>query len=579
MAVEGRSTTGTLGPVLVGVVVLGGLAAGRDSLVIARHSPGATFGGTSSGAAVLELAAGWALMAAGVVGLRTEGRRAFGLALSAAGLAWLARDWNTPETRSPALFTAGLVLSTTWPVLVLHALLRDARSPTWRGRAVLAVGYVSTTLLSGIAPTLLVQPRNHGCAMCPENLIAVASSSGGAEALSRLGFAIGVGWAICAAILLIDNAVYAHRRRRGAVLATSLPTVVVILLVGVSWWHAEPTGYVGLDPTDLRLQTFEAVLLLALSLGSGWALLLRRRTRKSIARLVVDAARAARPAGLAGVLGEVLGDPGLRILYPLSDDRMAAADGSTASPGVDQQVTRVVRRGETVALIAHRPGLFDAVGASGDVERSTRLLLDNERLQAQARARQRDLIESRARVVAAADAERRQLERDLHDGAQQRLVSTALRLRLAAVRAYRAADPTAQRLSEVEAEVLAAQQAVRMVARGIYPRELADEGLDAALEVMSDLSPTRVSISGVPGQRFSTAVETAAYFSVAALAQRGELDVRVWAEENHLRLDVVCNVPSVDTRRIADRVGALGGSIGVQPSLNGCRIQVDLPCE
>ena len=148
-----------------------------------------------------------------------------------------------------------------------------------------------------------------------------------------------------------------------------------------------------------------------------------------------------------------------------------------------------------------------------EVASAARLALENERLQAEARAQLEDLRSSRARIIEAGDAERRRLERDLHDGAQQRLVGLSLALRL--VRRELGADrQLVARLDEAEAELAPAVAELRELAHGIHPAVLSDEGLAAAVEALAEDAPAshrrdcRRSGSLAP-------VETAAYLVVA----------------------------------------------------------------
>src|SRR5262249_17354729 len=161
-----------------------------------------------------------------------------------------------------------------------------------------------------------------------------------------------------------------------------------------------------------------------------------RRTRATLARLVVELAGSPAPGGLEAALARSLGDTGLRLAYPLADGSYVDTDGRELT--VEPSATPLVRDGIEVARLSHRPGLLDAPELADTVARAARLALDHERLQAELRAQLEDLRASRARVLTAGDGERRRLERDLHDGAQQRLVGLSLELRLARASA---ADP------------------------------------------------------------------------------------------------------------------------------------------
>ena len=157
--------------------------------------------------------------------------------------------------------------------------------------------------------------------------------------------------------------------------------------------------------------------------------------------------------------------------------------------------------GEEVLAVVHRPGLLDDPALVAELATTASLALEHERLHAARRARLEELRASRARIVAAADAERRALERDLHDGAQQRLVAVALAIRLAR-RRIAADDPALDAaLAAAEARVRAAVVELRDVAHGLFPTVLADEGLRAALDELSEHAP-RLVPRALPAGRF-----------------------------------------------------------------------------
>src|SRR5207249_4829505 len=146
---------------------------------------------------------------------------------------------------------------------------------------------------------------------------------------------------------------------------------------------------------------------------------------------------------------------------------------------------------------------------------AARLALENERLQAELRAQLAELRASRARIVSAGDEERRRLERDLHDGAQQRLLSLGLALQLARAKLGPDANGAAELVAEADGELRAALDELRELARGIHPAVLSEQGLAAALKTLAERSPILVTIAEVPDQRLSTPAEAAAYFLVS----------------------------------------------------------------
>jgi signal transduction histidine kinase len=199
------------------------------------------------------------------------------------------------------------------------------------------------------------------------------------------------------------------------------------------------------------------------------------------------------------------------------------------------------------------------------------------RLNAELQARLEDLAASRARIVTAGDVERRRLERNLHDGAQQRLVALSLTLRLAL--AQLDADPNQARelLSGAADELSLALEELRELARGLHPAVLTDRGLGAAVEALAARSPVPVEIAAVPGERLPEAIEAAAYYliaealtNVAKYAQASAVVVRVGAEDGVIVVEVsddgVGGADPADgsgLRGLADRVEALGGSLDV----------------
>jgi signal transduction histidine kinase len=210
------------------------------------------------------------------------------------------------------------------------------------------------------------------------------------------------------------------------------------------------------------------------------------------------------------------------------------------------------------------------------------------------RKRQQEELEaSRARIVAAGDDERRKLERNLHDGAQQRLVSLSLSLRLAQSRLR--TDPTgAEDLLEASREELAqALEELRELARGIHPAVLTDRGLEAALEALAARSTLPVEIKGASCE-LPAQVEAAAYYvvseslaNVAKYAEASAVEVSV-ARTNGLAVVEVADdgVGGADPLRgsglrgLADRVASLSGRLNVEsPPGSGTRVRAEIPLE
>jgi len=188
-----------------------------------------------------------------------------------------------------------------------------------------------------------------------------------------------------------------------------------------------------------------------------------------------------------------------------------------------------------------------------------------------------ELRESRARIVASGDAERRKIERNLHDGAQQHLVALAVTLRLA--RDVMADDPQAatEMLDQLSVDVKETIAEMRELAHGIYPPLLADRGLGEALQAAANRSPLDVTVITEGIGRYGPEIEAAIYFcctealqNAAKHAVKAQVEVRVWEDAGGLLFSVSDNGPGFDPRHargghgyvnMADRLGAIGGTI------------------
>jgi PAS domain S-box-containing protein len=214
------------------------------------------------------------------------------------------------------------------------------------------------------------------------------------------------------------------------------------------------------------------------------------------------------------------------------------------------------------------------------------------RLNAELHARLEELAASRARIVTAGDVERRRLERNLHDGAQQRLVTLSLSLRVALEKLD--SDPAAARetLADASDELALALDELRELARGLHPAVLSDRGLRAAVETLVGRVPVPVEIADIPDERLPEAVEAAAYYLIAEAltnvtkyAQASTVRVRVAASDTSVVVEVLDDgvggaVPAAGSglRGLADRVEALGGSLEVvSPVGGGTSVRAEVP--
>jgi signal transduction histidine kinase len=256
-------------------------------------------------------------------------------------------------------------------------------------------------------------------------------------------------------------------------------------------------------------------------------------------------------------------------------------------------VTPLVHEGRPLAALVHDPSLLDEPKLVLAAGAAARLALENARLHADIRAQLINVQESRARIVQAADAERRRIERDLHDGAQQRLVALALELRAFQRRSDGRADAEVEQiLAAAVGELQAAVTDLRELARGVHPAILTEEGLAAALESLTSRTLLPILLETCEG-RLPAQVEATAYFVACealanALKYAHASAVRIGARRTNGTLVVEIEDDGVGGARIeeggglrglADRVEALGGSLTVESAAgSGTRIVGEMPC-
>jgi signal transduction histidine kinase len=339
------------------------------------------------------------------------------------------------------------------------------------------------------------------------------------------------------------------------------------------------------------------VVLVVWPLALLFGVLRSRLDRSAVSSMIVELGAGLPPDRLEHVLARTLHDPSLRLAFWLPE-RAAFVDSRGAPVAVtpteaDRALTYLERDGARLAVLVHDAALAENPELVSAVAAGATMAVENERLHAEVQAQLREVQESRARIVEAADAARRQVERDLHDGAQQRLVTAALALTLAGRRLGSAPnDEIAALLRQTGDELTGALDELRELARGIYPILLTDAGLGPALTALAERSPIPAVLATAPGGRLPEPLEQAAYFVVSeALANAakhsaaGSVTVDARSRDGALVVRVVDDgVGGADAggsglRGLADRVAAAGGRLRVDsPAGGGTRLTAELPC-
>jgi len=566
-----------------------GLAAGAGALTIAE-GPGraTTYAGSSVSGAALSLSAGLALIAAGlVICLGTSPRRNGDLALIA-GFTWFASVWAAWQNGPPLIPSLAMVVGGFTFPLIVHLVLAypGGRASSAPARALIAAAYAGALLAAAVLALFRDPYFDPAClANCNVNVFVVHSLPSLARAAEIAGrwftVAAAAGLiAICAARLLAGSQPARRRLLPVAIPAIMFAGTVAARAIALQRITVE-------DPFNAALFAIfavasAAIVLLATGLISD--VVRSRGERRAIARIAANLDEAPAPGSLQTALAEALHDPQLRIAYWLPGaQRYVDASGHAvpepaAKPG--GTVMRLMKSGRTVAAVSHAgsvPGLESHLGPA------ITLGLENERLQAELFAQLEELRASRARIVETADTERRRLERDLHDGAQQRLLALSYDIRLARASAEADGDTVAQmKLATAVEETGAALEELRELAHGIYPAVLAEAGVAPALATLADTAPLPVQILRADDRRYPAPVEAAAYFTVAEAvgdaARRGadRAVVTVDLEGGQLVVTVEDNGTGRDAPMAAltDRVGALGGSLYLKETV--CRAEI--PC-
>jgi signal transduction histidine kinase len=382
-------------------------------------------------------------------------------------------------------------------------------------------------------------------------------------------------------------------RASGPVRRQMVPVVVgsiATLLLSASWIF-EAFGI-----SVEQLYTVALLTVIAIPVGVLYVMLQARMARGAVADLVVELGRTPTPARLRDALANALGDPSLQVAYrdPGQDRFVDPAGQVVELPGYDtgQAVTMLERNGVPEAAIIHDAILLEEPGLIASVASAMRLAVENDRLAAEVEARLQEVRASRARIVEAGDLERRRVERDLHDGAQQRLVSLSLELQVARRALGDHGDTAVRRsLDRAAEEALAALAELRDLALGIHPLILTEAGLGPAVESLADRTSVDVSVE-VDAERYPPAVEGAAYFvisealtNVTKYAQATKAVVRVSGLDDRLSIEVEDDgIGGADPRSgsglrgLADRLAALDGTITVvSPIGGGTRVSAQIP--
>ena len=477
----------------------------------------------------------------------------YGAALAQLGLAW-------PSGRLRSRFECGVVIAE----------------------------YVSAAVF-GLAGMMFWNPTFDGCPASCQNLLLVHSSRPVWDALNTASGLVGLVLTGIVLTLIIRH----WRSAQGWSRRAMVPLVWISCAVGA---EQILTG----GAFNLQLSSLVSFGLAPLVLLTGPALFvastIRARTaRGAVGAAVVDLEPGAPPTRLRDTLARALGDSTLQLAFRLPDGAgyldTTGQVVDPARPGPGRAVTPVTEA--SGAVLVHDGGLEQEPQLIRLTAAAASMALEHTRLQAEVLAQLEQVRASRARLVEAGDAERRRLERDLHDGAQQRLVTLSLALGMARDRAAEADPELGSLIESASKEAREALTELRELARGIHPAVLTETGLTGAIQALVERSPVATTITAVPHERYPAAIEATAYFVVsealANVAKHAKADgaqVMIRKFPGRLLVEVsddgtggARSEGGSGLRGLADRVASVGGALRVDsPAGGGTRLEADIPC-
>jgi signal transduction histidine kinase len=483
-----------------------------------------------------------------------------------------------------ALYTLGITFDLVPAAIYVHVYLAFPTGRLERRADRLIVGAAYFTSLGLQVVGLLL--GGHG----PDNVLAVLHEADAATELLRGQLVVLAGLCL-AAIPVRRFAGGAPLRRPVAVLVDSfaLGLVMVAVLYLAAALELFPSAFL-----TLQRVTFFVVGLAPIAFMAG--LVYSRLARSAVGELLVELRADPAPSHLRDALARALRDPSLTLAYWLPEfESWADLDGKPVTlpqNGKGRATTMIGNKGERVAALLHDPALDGEPELLDGVAAAAAIALENARLHAELRARLDELRGSRARIVEAGDSERRRLERNLHDGAQQRLVGVALQLQLLRTRIRRDPETAEELAAAATDEITESLQELRELARGLHPAVL-EHGLEAALEALAARASVPATVDYKGPAHLPEPVALAAYFvasealaNVAKYADATAVAVAVSEDEGTLTIAIADDgVGGADDSRgsglrgLADRVEALDGTLRVDsPPGAGTTVVAELPC-
>jgi signal transduction histidine kinase len=540
----------------------------------------------------LTLGIGWGFSGTGLYVWRRRPNGNIGPLMIAVGFSGMLK--SLAFSSNSAVFTVASLGEVLIYALLVHLLLSfpAGRLESRLDRVLVAIAYFNTTVIQ-LSALVFTDPAKAGCAQCPANALLITHS----QAAHVIGTAqVDISIALLGAVVAV-----LHRRWRGSTPSQARAFAPVLAVGGLTFLllmaelvveQADVSGDVA-DGLTLALFGSLACMPFAFLVG-----LVRSRFSQAgaISSLVGQLGTHGGRESLRDALADALGDRTLELAYWVpTQGTYVDAQGRPMRidpPPEGKIATTIEHEGRRVAAIVHAadPEQRDLAQTVGG---AAALTLENERLEAELRARIAELRASRARIVQAGDEQRRRIERDLHDGAQQRLMALGINLRLLRDELERDPHEATELLDASLQELSEATSELRELARGIHPAVLTDRGLASALSALARRSPVPVEILATPVDRLPHPIESAVYFVVAEAltnsaryAEARRVTVSVVRRNGDVEIDVSDDgVGGADLehgsglRGLHDRVAALDGRLDLASRTGkGTTVRAQIPC-
>jgi signal transduction histidine kinase len=534
---------------------------------------------------------GWAFIGTGIFAWLRQPENRFGALMTAVGFSACLAGLRV--STEPWVFIVGLLFITSQWALLYHMLLAFPGGTLHsRIERLMVAGMYFSAFVVHPVQVLFQDTTVIGV---PENPLLIEGNADLASTLSRSRYWFALVLLAALVVVLARRWAAASRSERQALGPVLISGGAVMALLGI--WYAALLAEVDQDVVQ-ALEDARYVVLCTVPFAFLAGLLRSRVAGASAVSEVV--ARLGDPnvrrSGIGEALAHALDGTSLELVYRCSDGRYVDDTGRRVAlpPEASDRAFAPLETGdEPSVLLTYDPGREDERELVHAVVAAATLSLENERLAADLRAKVEEVSASRARIVESGDAARRRLERDLHDGAQQRLVSLALNLRMLGARID--GDPEAGRqLQAARRELDQALGELRELARGLHPSVLSERGLPTALEGLAQRAPLPVALEAMPGERLPDRVESASYFvvaealtNIAKYARATKASVHVSRANGEVLVEVSDDgVGGADPaggsglRGLLDRVSALGGTFEVDSRPGqGTTVRAAIPYE